>query len=57
MKRKTKVRATVDFLIKKNLYSENIPNSETLNVFRETDKDKNLKTYKNLDELMEKFGI
>ena len=57
MKRKTKIRVTFDFLIKKNLYSENIPNFETLNVFRETDKDKNLKTYKNLDELMEKFGI
>ena len=57
MKRKTKVKATVDFFIKKNLYSENIPNSETLNVFMETDKGKNLKTYKNPDELMKKFGI
>jgi hypothetical protein len=42
--------------VEENLYSENVPNAETLNVFMETDEGKNLKKYKNIDELIKKFG-
>lgn len=43
--------------LKENLLSENIPNEETIRVFKETDEGKNLNHYKNADELIDKLGL
>ena len=43
--------------VEENLYSKNIPNQETLKVFKETDEGKNLNVYKSVDELIKKFGV
>lgn len=43
--------------LKENLLSENVPNEETIRVFKETDAKKNLKHYKNADELIDKLGL
>jgi len=43
--------------LKDNLLSENVPNEETLMVFKETDERKNLVHYKNVDDLIDKLGL
>lgn len=43
--------------LKENLLSENIPNEETIKVFKETDERKNLTHYKNADDLINKLGL
>ncbi len=43
--------------IDKELYSQNIPNGETLKVFQETDEGKNLYHYEDVDEMFKKLGI
>lgn len=43
--------------LKENLLSEDIPNKETLRVFKETDEGKNLVHYKNADDLIDKLGL
>lgn len=43
--------------LKENLLSENVPNEETIKVFKETDERKNLIHYKNADELIDKLGF
>lgn len=43
--------------LKENLLSENIPNDETIKVFKDTDKRKNLVRYKNVDELIDKLNL
>lgn len=42
--------------LQQNLLSEDIPNDETLKVFKETDEGKNLVHYKNVDDLINKLG-
>lgn len=43
--------------LKENLLSENVPNEETIRVFKETDEGKNLVHYKNADDLIDKLGL
>lgn len=43
--------------LKENLLSENIPNEETIRVFKETDEGKNLVRYKNANDLVDKLGL
>jgi hypothetical protein len=43
--------------LKENLLSENVPNEETIRVFKDTDARKNLTHYKSADELIEKLGL
>lgn len=43
--------------LKENLLSENVPNEETIRVFKETDAGKNLIRFKNADELVDKLGL
>lgn len=43
--------------LKDNLLSEDIPNEETIRVFKETDAGKNLVRYKSADDLIEKLGL
>ena len=43
--------------LKEHLLSENVPNEETIKVFKETDEGKNLIHYKSMDDLIEKLGL
>lgn len=43
--------------IKENLLSDNIPNEETLQVFKDTDEGKNLIHCDSIDDLFEKLGL
>ena len=43
--------------LKENLLSENVPNEETVRVFKETDEGKNVVHYKNADDLIDKLGL
>lgn len=43
--------------LKENLLSENVPNEETIRVFKETDERKNLVHYKDADDLIDKLGL
>ncbi len=43
--------------LKENLLSENVPNEETIRVFKDTDKRKNLTRYKNTDDLIDKLDL
>lgn len=43
--------------IDRELYSQNIPNAETVKVFQETDAGKNLYHYEEVDEMFKKLGI
>jgi hypothetical protein len=43
--------------LKENLLSENVPNEETIRVFKDTDERKNLVRYKNADDLINKLGL
>lgn len=43
--------------LKENLLSENVPNEETIKVFKETDKGKNLVHYKSADDLIDKLNL
>jgi len=43
--------------LKDNLLSENIPNEETIRVFKDTDSGKNLTHYKNAEDLIDKLGL
>jgi len=43
--------------LKENLLSGNVPNEETIKVFKDTDKRKNLVRYKNVDELIDTLGL
>lgn len=43
--------------LRDNLLSDNIPNEETVKVFKETDEGKNLVHYKNATDLIEKLGL
>lgn len=43
--------------LKENLLSENIPNEETIRVFKETDEGKNLIHFKNADDLIDKLRL
>lgn len=43
--------------LKENLLSENVPNEETIRIFKETDEKKNLVHYKNADDLIDKLGL
>jgi hypothetical protein len=43
--------------LKENLLSENIPNEETIRVFKDTDVGKNLTRYKSADDLIDKLGL
>jgi len=43
--------------LQENLLSENVPNEETIKVFKETDSGKNLVRYKNADDLINKLDL
>lgn len=43
--------------LKENLLSENVPNEETIRVFKDTDAKKNLIHFKNADDLIDKLGL
>jgi hypothetical protein len=43
--------------LKENLLTENVPNEETIRVFKETDEGKNLTRYKNADDLINQLGL
>lgn len=43
--------------LKDNLLSENVPNEETIMVFKETNERKNLVHYKDADDLIDKLGL
>ncbi len=43
--------------LKENLLSGNVPNEETIKVFKDTDKRKNLVRYKIVDELIDKLCL
>lgn len=43
--------------LKENLLSENIPNEETIKVFKDTDVGKNLTHYKSVDDLINKLNL
>ena len=43
--------------LKENLLSEDVPNEETIKIFKETDEGKNLVHYKNADDLISKLGL
>lgn len=43
--------------LKENLLSENIPNEETIRVFKETDEGKNLIHFKNAADMIDKLGL
>lgn len=43
--------------LKENLLSENVPNDETIKVFKETDEGKNLIRYKTTNDLIDKLGL
>lgn len=43
--------------LNEHLLSGNVPNEETIRVFKETDAGKNLIHYKNADDLIEKLGL
>jgi len=43
--------------LKDHLLSDNIPNEETIRVFKETDEGKNLTHYKSANDLIDKLGL
>lgn len=43
--------------LKEHLLSENVPNEETIRVFKETDEGKNLVHYKNANDLINRLGL
>jgi hypothetical protein len=43
--------------LKETLLNENVPNEETIRVFKETDEKKNLIHFKNADEMIDKLGL
>ncbi len=43
--------------LQENLLSENVPNDETIKVFKDTDERKNLVHYKNANDLIDKLGL
>lgn len=43
--------------LQEHLLSGNLPNEETIRVFKATDARKNLIHYENMDDLMEKLGL
>ncbi len=43
--------------LQEHLLSENVPNEETIRVFKETDERKNLVHYKNEDDLIDKLDL
>jgi hypothetical protein len=43
--------------LRENFLSENIPNEETIRVFKDTDERKNLIHYKDADDLIDKLGF
>lgn len=43
--------------LKENLLNEDVPNEETIRVFKDTDEGKNLVHYKNADDLIDKLGL
>lgn len=43
--------------LRENLLSEDVPNEETIRVFKETDARKNLIKYKSADDMIEKLGL
>jgi len=43
--------------LRENLLSENVPNEETIRVFKDTDERKNLIHYKNADDLIDKLNL
>lgn len=43
--------------LKENLLAEEIPNEETIRIFKDTDQRKNLVHYKNADDLIDKLGL
>jgi len=43
--------------LKENLLSEDVPNEETIRVFKDTDEGKNLVRYKSADDLIDKLGL
>lgn len=43
--------------LKENLLSEDVPNEETIRVFKDTDEGKNLIHFKNADEMIDKLGL
>lgn len=43
--------------LRDNLLSGNVPNEETIRVFKETDQRENLVHYKNADDLIDKLGL
>jgi len=43
--------------LKENLLSEDVPNEETIKVFKETDAGKNLIHFKNAGEMIDKLGL
>ncbi len=43
--------------LQENLLSENVPNEETIRVFKDTDEGKNIIRYKNADDLIDKLGL
>lgn len=43
--------------LQENLLSENVPNEETMKVFKDTDERKNLVYYKSVNDLIDKLGL
>lgn len=43
--------------LKENLLSENVPNEETIRIFKDTDEGKNLVHYENAEDLINKLGL
>lgn len=43
--------------LKENLLSENVPNEESIRVFKATDEGKNVIRYKSADDLIDKLGL
>lgn len=43
--------------LKEHLLSENVPNEETLRVFKETEEGKNLIHFKSVDDLIDTLGL
>ncbi len=43
--------------VNREIYSDNVPNEKTMKTFRESDQDKNVKYYKDLNDLRSQLGI
>jgi len=51
------MKAIILECLSKELYSDNVPNPTTEKTLQESDKDKNVNYYADLNELRERFGL